>query len=157
MLVRDERCHLFRGHVFEHVETGRHRTGDTVEYFLGFAGTNSTFQRTAGEIHASSADPLTGEEVLLELLHHLILLLYADVLEVRDGLGDLLDLIFLEELHHLAGRLLAQCDEENADFLHRRYFSLTLLFYCGIAVALIFILSHNAGPRGRVIGRVFEK
>ena len=80
--------------------------------------------------------------MLFELLHHLVLLFDADIFQIGDGLGNLLDLVVGEKLHDLASGFLAESDEEDTDLLHCRYFRLFVLVGGGI-VATIFILSHE--------------
>ena len=106
VLVRDKGGHLLGSHVLEHVEPGRDGAGDTIENFLGFAGADSAFQGAAGEVHPARTHPLTSQQMLLELLQHLVLQLYRDPLQGSNTVGDLLDLVVGEKLHHLSGSLL---------------------------------------------------
>jgi hypothetical protein len=66
-----------------------------------------------GNVDAALRDPLTSDQVLLEVFEDPVHDLDRDILEPGDGLCDLLDLVVGEVFHHLAGRLLAEGNPHN--------------------------------------------
>jgi hypothetical protein len=117
VFVGDERGQLFGRDILEQVETRGEGAGDAVEDLLRLARAHGPLQGAAGEFETSLAEILAGQQVLLELGEDLVLHFHGQVFELGDGLGEVLDLGLVEELHDLGRPFLPQGDHQHRGLL----------------------------------------